>query len=123
VKLSAEIPLEWRNTFNQALRRNIIRGWQASDHVLVSVPCLGRKHILQAHPFTIMSPALKAHDKEAKLDLLREATERTSLTIRIDGPYGSRHPRALLQDCDIAVLVAGGSGIAVAWPLVNFLLD
>jgi NAD(P)H-flavin reductase len=49
--------------------------------------------------------------------------ERTSLIIRIDGPYGSYHAQSLLEDFDLAMLVAGGSGIAVAWPLVNFLLE
>ena len=48
--------------------------------------------------------------------------ERTSLTARTDGPYGSHHARSLFQDSDLAILVAGGGGIAVAWPLVNFLL-
>jgi NAD(P)H-flavin reductase len=135
VRISANFALEPSSTLHRLLGRNITKGWLSSDHVFVSVPSLGRKHILQAHPFTIISPAPKADDKDAKLDLLiraqrgfsfdllREAMERTSLTIRIDELYGSHHARALLQDSDLTLLVAGGSGIAVAWPLVNFLID
>jgi hypothetical protein len=101
----------------------------------LSIPSLGRKHFLQAHPFTNISPAPTVGDKNAKLDLLikaqqglsssllRGAMERSSLTIRIDGPYGSRHAQSLPQDSDLALLVAGGSGMAVAWPLVDSLVD
>ncbi len=134
VRISANVTLEPCNTLHRLLGRNISQGWQSADHVFVSVPSLGRGHVLQAHPFTIMSPAPQANDRDARLDLLiraqegfsadvlREAMERSSLAIRIDGPYGSHHARALLQACDLALLVAGGSGIAVAWPLVHFLL-
>jgi hypothetical protein len=88
VRLSTGVTLERCNTVNQFLGSSITKGWQASDHVFASVPSLGRRHILQAHPFTIISPAPKAQDKEAKLDLriraqrgfssdlLREAMER-----------------------------------------------
>lgn len=44
------------------------------------------------------------------------------LNIRIDGPYGSSHARHLLEDSDFSLLVAGGSGIAVIWPLIHHLL-
>ncbi|KAI0480934.1 hypothetical protein GGR56DRAFT_628180 [Xylariaceae sp. FL0804] len=61
-------------------------------------------------------------------DLLRHATlnngggsttttTTTRLRARIDGPYGSRGPLDVLRASDTAVLVAGGSGIAVVFPL------
>jgi len=113
----------------------IKNGWRPTDHVFVSIPSLGREHVLQAHPFTIMSPAPISCNGEATLhlliraqsgfsrDLLKEALRRRSFTVRIDGPYGSTHARHLLHGSDVAVLVAGGSGIAVAWPLVHYLLE
>lgn len=42
---------------------------------------------------------------------------------RLDGPYGSSHARSLVEDADLAILIAGGSGIAVTWPIVHHLLD
>jgi hypothetical protein len=66
--------------------------------IFVSVLSLGRKHILQAHLFTIISPAPKADDQDAKLNLLikaqlgfsfnilQGAVDRFILAIRIDGP-------------------------------------
>jgi NAD(P)H-flavin reductase len=115
----------------------IENGWQATDHVFLTAPTLARKHIIQAHPFTILSPAPTAPQPEDQLmldlliraqdgfsaDLLREAHLRKTLTIRLDGPYGSSHARDLLLDAPLAILVAGGSGIAVTWPLVHFLLS
>ncbi|KAJ9157414.1 Ferric/cupric reductase transmembrane component 2 [Pleurostoma richardsiae] len=44
------------------------------------------------------------------------------LNIRLDGPYGSPHALSLLRAADTAVLVAGGSGIAVVYPLAAALL-
>ncbi len=56
------------------------------------------------------------------LDLLQATLRRSSLEIRIDGPYGSRHARESLVNSDTSLIVAGGSGTSVAWPLVNFFL-
>ena len=53
---------------------------------------------------------------------MRARSHRT-LSLRLDGPYGSPHARTLLETSSLAVIVAGGSGIAVAWPLIHHLLD
>lgn len=118
-----------------AFGRCVAHGWRPTDHVFVTVPSLAHKHILQAHPFTIASAAPSASDTETNLtlliraqdgfsaDLLRAAQTHSSLRVRIDGPYGTSHARSMLQDADLAMVVAGGSGIAVAWPLLCFLLD
>lgn len=113
----------------------ITNGWKATEHVFLTVPSLARKHIVQAHPFTIASKAPTADEQEASLDfivraqngfsgdLLRYAECRSTVPIRLDGPYGSQTAVELLQDSERAVIVAGGSGIAVAWPLVCSVIE
>ncbi|KAG9245844.1 hypothetical protein BJ878DRAFT_418301 [Calycina marina] len=125
----------WRAIFGQSVRHS----WSATDHVFITIPSLGRKHILQAHPFTIASPAPEANDEEMYLrllirsvdgfsrDLLNQAKHmsshaRQALTVRLDGPYGSYFALTMIAESDHAILVAGGSGIAVLWPLVHYLL-
>ena len=56
-------------------------------------------------------------------DLLKHAFMTRSLRVRIDGPYGGCHARDTAEDADQAILVAGGSGIAVIWPIVHFLVS
>lgn len=124
-------------------RHNIKLGWKPTDHVFLTVPALGRKHAFQAHPFTIASaaPASKHRtggDQEQSTqcrlnlliraqrgfttDLLCYAHRHHSATVRLDGPYGSSHALQMLLAADNAILVAGGSGIAVTFPLVWALL-
>lgn len=50
--------------------------------------------------------------------LLNHARANNRVSVRVDGPYGSHDPLRVLRACDVAVLIAGGSGIAVAFPLV-----
>lgn len=109
-------------------------GWKPTEHVFLTVPDLSHKHLVQAHPFTIASAAPTGADSHAWLnfliraqdgfsrDLLRYARSHSSANIRVDGPYGSTHALDMLEDNDVAVVVAGGSGIAVAFPLVWSLL-
>ncbi|KAI1075458.1 hypothetical protein F5B20DRAFT_559772 [Whalleya microplaca] len=115
-------------------RQGIIHGWRPGDHVFVSIPHLGGSHALQAHPFTIASAApmtattcspshawlslLIREQSGFTSDLLRHARLNHSVPIRLDGPYGSQEPLDMLRSCDHAVLITGGSGIAVAFPLV-----
>ncbi|KAL8714953.1 MAG: hypothetical protein Q9225_006482 [Loekoesia sp. 1 TL-2023] len=108
----------------------ITKGWRPTEHVFLTVPSLSKKHVIQAHPFTIASKAPHPNDAVAQLkliiraqngfsgDLVRYAKGHSSVNVRIDGPYGSQNALHLLQQCDLAVIVAGGSGIAVALPLV-----
>jgi hypothetical protein len=110
-------------------------GWQSADHVFLTVPSLSTKHIIQAHPFSIASAAPLPGDEEARLELLIRAQDGFSrdllnaarlhkhLIIRLDGPYGCSQARTMLKDADLAVVVAGGSGIAVGFPLIHHLLD
>lgn len=112
----------------------IKEGWKPAEHVFLTVPALSHKHFVQAHPFTIASAAPTSTDSHAWLnfliraqdgfsrDLLRYAKFHSSVNARVDGPYGSSHALDMLHDTEVAVIVAGGSGIAVAFPLVWSLL-
>ncbi|KAJ1337536.1 ferric-chelate reductase [Microdochium nivale] len=51
-------------------------------------------------------------------DLLRYAQSHSTVPVRLDGPYGSQTPLQMLLARRTSVLVAGGSGIAVIFPLV-----
>ncbi|KAI5926528.1 hypothetical protein F4810DRAFT_699624 [Camillea tinctor] len=118
--------------FNMA-RQNIMHGWHPADHVFISIPSLGRGHGLQAHPFTISSAApdmtSTGSPKHAWLnllirvqsgftyDLLQYACLNATVPVRLEGPYGSSDPLNMLRASENAVLIAGGSGIAVVFPM------
>ncbi|TKA75476.1 hypothetical protein B0A55_04576 [Friedmanniomyces simplex] len=134
VLVSADWPLadRWRNVLTALLGLDVRYGWTTTEHVFLTVPALARKHIVQAHPFTIASAApardhawlniiARAHDGFTR-DLLHYARAHASATLRLDGPYGSLHSLHMLQSSDIALVVVGGSGIAVAYPLIWALL-
>lgn len=128
-----DIPTTKGRRWLRPLRQSIRHGWHPADHVFISVPALGRSHLLQAHPFTIASaaPSVEPADSptHAWLSLLIRvqsgftsslldcARSNSRVAVRLDGPYGSRDPLNMLRSCDNAVLIAGGSGIAVVFPL------
>ena len=110
---------------------SISNGWQAGQHVFVTVPALGFKHRLQAHPFTIASAAPPKSLREGvwplhlivrgrngfSKDLLDYGRFHQHTEIVIDGPYGSTEILESLHHADRTCLIAGGSGIAVTYPL------
>ncbi|KAI1743908.1 hypothetical protein F4680DRAFT_407908 [Xylaria scruposa] len=110
--------------------RNILRGWRPADHVFISVPGFGGSSALQAHPFTIASAAPSRGDTLAQMDLLirayagftsellRHAHLNSTVSIRVDGPYGSQDPLNALRASKSTILIAGGSGVAVIFPLL-----
>ena len=131
VNLHAVVPLiNKESALSKVFRAGITSGWKATEHVFLTVPSLATKHIIQAHPFTIASRAPAAEDTEASLDLIiraqdgfssdlvKHAKSHNTISVRLDGPYGSHNAVDMLQECDFSVIVAGGSGIAVAWPLI-----
>ncbi|KAL8733235.1 MAG: hypothetical protein Q9166_002252 [cf. Caloplaca sp. 2 TL-2023] len=131
VVLCTRIPLAQKHRIlGRIVGMGVSNGWKATEHIFLTVPALSRKHIIQAHPFTIASRALQRRDSEAELrliiraqggfsgDLLRYTRGHASVKIRLDGPYGSQNALQLLQQCDLSIVVAGGSGVAVALPLV-----
>lgn len=118
------------------LRQSIRRGWKPMDHVFITIPSLGRTHSLQTHPFTIASAAprlrgaldmetpqhawlsllIRARDGFTR-DLLQYSLSHSRVPVRIDGPYGSAEALDMLRACESRILIAGGSGIAVVFPL------
>ena len=121
---------EAHRTFRRFAGQSITNGWKATNHIFLTVPAISRKHIVQAHPFTIASTPPFPGDPECCLkliiraqdgfsrDLLKYANSHDKVTIRIDGPYGSQTAVRLLKDSETSIIIAGGSGIAVTWPLV-----
>jgi NAD(P)H-flavin reductase len=125
---------------------NMRNGWEPNQHIFISVPELARKYTVQAHPFTVFSAApttslpstngTLTDKRHAWFTLLIRAQAPTGFThallqharthpttkIRIDGPYGSSHALDVLSASSTAILIAGGSGIAVAYPLLYALL-
>ena len=131
VGLYVTVPIaEKTSPIDRILGHNVAHGWRPTDHVFLSVPEISHKHLVQSHPFTIASRApaadalvgemdfiIRAQDGFSS-DLLRYAEGHSEARIRLDGPYGSQDALEMLQDSDRCVVVAGGSGIAVIWPLV-----
>jgi NAD(P)H-flavin reductase len=143
ILLSSNWDVSTRSPALRLLSHNMKHGWAPNEHTLISVPALSRKHALQSHPFTIFSAAPNTHHftqddqgSHAWFTLLIRAQAESGFTaqlltyarthpqtrIRLDGPYGSSHALDLLRSSSTAVLVAGGSGIAVAYPLLYSLL-
>jgi hypothetical protein len=128
--LTAKRHSMWRSLFSQ----NMHAGWDPAEHVFLTIPSLGQKHIFQAHPFTIASAAPSDEQEHAWFDLIIRALDGftrdllihaetcSSVTIRLDGPYGSSHAYDMLRSSDVAVAIVGGSGIAVAYPMLWALL-
>ncbi|KAL8947010.1 MAG: hypothetical protein Q9222_006661 [Ikaeria aurantiellina] len=128
--LSAQLPVQQNSSLTSCFTNvRTTNGWKATEHVFLTVPALSRKHFIQAHPFTIASKQPAERDGKAELkliiraqngfsgDLLKYARDHLLASIRLDGPYGSQKAVDLLKACDLSVIVAGGSGIAVALPL------
>ncbi|KAK6864583.1 hypothetical protein PG990_005980 [Apiospora arundinis] len=130
------IPHQSDRPFRSWSPQSIRHGWKPMDHVFITIPSLGRTHSLQTHPFTIASAAPRDHSaletetpQHAWLsllirardgfthDLLQYSLTHSSVSVRIDGPYGSAEALEMLRACDSRVLIAGGSGIAVVFPL------
>ncbi|KAF2633610.1 hypothetical protein BU25DRAFT_405471 [Macroventuria anomochaeta] len=143
VLLSSNWDVSNRSPALRLLSHNMKHGWAPNEHVLISVPALSRKHALQSHPFTIFSAAPNIHHstqdeqgEHAWFTLLIRAQAESGFTkqllnyarthpqtlIRLDGPYGSSHALDLLRSSSTAVLIAGGSGIAVTYPLLYSLV-
>lgn len=144
ILLSSNWDLSTHSPALRLLSHNMEHGWAPNEHIFISVPDLSRKHALQSHPFTIFSAAPNAphmtlddQGKHAWFTLLIRAQAESGFTkhlltyarthpetrIRLDGPYGSPHALDLLRSSSTAILVAGGSGIAVAYPLLYSLLQ
>ncbi|KIY03403.1 uncharacterized protein Z520_00094 [Fonsecaea multimorphosa CBS 102226] len=132
VLVHCEIPLDHQRRPVLGIQTNLRHGWLPSQHVFLSVPSMGFKYRFQAHPFTIASPAppeniaamrswplqltIRAIDGFS-LALLHYARHHQHCEVVLDGPYGSTSALAAAQSADRVCFVAGGSGIAVTYPL------
>jgi predicted ferric reductase len=137
VLLSASWPVALRRLgFLTALfSHNMHQGWAPAEHVFLTIPSLARKHVFQAHPFTVASAAPGSEQQHAWFDLIIRALDgftrdlliyaqtHSSVSVRLDGPYGSSHAFDMLRSSDVAIAVVGGSGIAVAYPMLWALLQ
>lgn len=136
VLVSADWPItsRWSTFWTSLFGLDVRHGWTPTEHVFLTVPAMAKKHVIQAHPFTIASAApegdqqhawfnlvIRAHDGFSR-DLLHYARNHSSAMVRLDGPYGSLHALEMLRASDVALLVVGGSGIAVAYPVLWTLL-
>jgi NAD(P)H-flavin reductase len=134
ITLTIKLPVSTKKRRIRSLVRGIRASWQPAEHVFISLPAIGGTHTLQAHPFTIASPAPRSTESSADLqlliraqdgfsrELLQHAQQHSLLKVRVDGPYGTSSALDLLRDGDTRILVAGGSGIAVVWPLLLAML-
>lgn len=132
VKVSADWHIVPRtsNHWRSWLGLDMSHGWESSQHVFLTVPDISKQHVLQFHPMTIASAAPQPGKDHAwfnliirakggfSRDLLHYAQNHSSTQIRLDGPYGSLHALDMLHASDVSIIVAGGSGIAVAYPML-----
>ena len=128
VLLFCDVPIEPSRV---GLRMHICNGWRAGQHVFITIPGLCWRHKLQTHPFSIASPAPPSHftggiwplqltiraQDGFSHDLAEFARFHQHCEIWIDGPYGSVDVLEAAQAADRVCFVAGGSGIAVTYPV------
>ena len=109
---------------------HISNGQEAGQHVFLAVPGISWQYRLQAHPFTIASPAppsqyhgvwplqltIRAQDGFSR-ELLDYTKLHQHTEVLVDGPYGSLDALEALKTADRTCFIAGGSGIAVTYPL------
>ncbi|KAJ9640631.1 hypothetical protein H2204_003260 [Knufia peltigerae] len=113
------------------LRVGLHHGWLPGQHVFLTIPSMGFKYRFQTHPFTIASPApaqnagVKSWPLELvirsidgfSLDLLKYARHHQHCEVIMDGPHGGIEALEAAHKADRVCFVAGGSGIAVTYPL------
>ncbi|KAK5061257.1 hypothetical protein LTR84_007799 [Exophiala bonariae] len=128
VLVHCDIDLQQR-TFG--MRTGLHHGWQPGQHLFLTVPSMGTKHRFQTHPFTIASPAppeevgIKSWPLQLiirsidgfSLDLLNYARHHQHCEVILEGPHGAMHAPEAANHSDRVCFVAGGSGIAVTYPL------
>ncbi|RMZ84755.1 hypothetical protein DV737_g1011, partial [Chaetothyriales sp. CBS 132003] len=114
------------------IRIGVRNGWLPGQHVFLTIPSMGFKYRFQTHPFTIASPAPPATNADVdswplqlvirsiggfSLDLLEYARHHQHCQVILDGPHGGTKALEAAHHADRVCFVAGGSGIAVTYPL------
>ncbi|KAL2198362.1 hypothetical protein P885DRAFT_33368 [Corynascus similis CBS 632.67] len=96
---------------------------EADDGVSWSGPERGKSGAARHARLTLLIRAYQGFTRDLVRHCLAVHPDpQRSVFARLDGPYGSPHALGMLRACGRAVLVAGGSGIAVTLPLVRALL-
>lgn len=128
VMVHCDIPLQ-RSILGVKL--GLHHGWRPGQHLFLTIPSMGFKHRFQAHPFTIASPAppSDATIESWPLQLVIRSIDGFSLDLRnyaryhqhceviLDGPHGGVEALEAASHADRTCFIAGGSGIAVTYPL------
>ncbi|RMD42704.1 hypothetical protein DV735_g2398, partial [Chaetothyriales sp. CBS 134920] len=112
------------------IRVGVHQGWLPGQHVFLTIPSMGFKYRFQTHPFTIASPAPPPNAKGTwplvlvirsldgfTLDLLEYARDHHHCEVIMEGPHGGSEALEAAHRADRVCFVAGGSGIAVTYPL------
>lgn len=113
------------------IRTGLHHGWLPGQHLFLTIPSMGFKHRFQTHPFTIASPAPPTDPKIKSwplqlvirsidgfsLDLLNYAHHHQHCEIILEGPHGGIEALEAAHDADRVCFIAGGSGVAVTYPL------
>lgn len=131
ILLHSDISLNQERRF-LGIPHSLHHGWAPGQHLFLTIPSMGFKYRFQAHPFTIASPAppenlttdeswplqltIRAIDGFSR-DLLHYARLHQHCEVILDGPYGSTSALEEAHATDRVCFVAGGSGIAVTYPL------
>jgi predicted ferric reductase len=132
VLVYVDVPLRTQKSA-LGVRPHLQYGWAPGQHVFLTIPVMGTAYRFQAHPFTIASPA---PPRESRLqpeswplqltiraingfsrDLLHYAKFHQHCEVILEGPHGSTSVLEAARAADRICLVAGGSGIAVTYPL------
>ncbi|RMZ91328.1 hypothetical protein DV736_g1416, partial [Chaetothyriales sp. CBS 134916] len=113
------------------IRIGVHHGWLPGQHVFLTIPSMGFKYRFQTHPFTVASPAPPPNANVESwplqlvirsiggfsLDLLEYARHHQHCEVILDGPHGGTDALEAAHRADRVCFVAGGSGIAVTYPL------
>ncbi|RMZ76465.1 hypothetical protein DV738_g4875, partial [Chaetothyriales sp. CBS 135597] len=112
------------------IRVGVHQGWLPGQHVFLTIPSMGFKYRFQTHPFTIASPGPPPNAKGSwplvlvirsldgfTLDLLEYARNHHHCEVIMEGPHGGTEALEAAHRADRVLFVAGGSGIAVTYPL------
>ncbi|KAK8218391.1 ferric-chelate reductase [Phyllosticta capitalensis] len=130
--VEAIIPIQHQQAAQKAIPTGFT--WTPGQHVFLRFMGLGI-HSLSSHPFTICSipperpeiePHLRFIIKPARgltghLAQLAETApkEASSFPVLLDGPYGDVGAAGLFEH-DSVILIAGGSGVGFAFPLLEY---
>ncbi|KAK8185989.1 ferric-chelate reductase-like protein [Phyllosticta citribraziliensis] len=129
--VEAIIPIHHQKAAEKAIPTGFT--WSPGQHVFLRFMGLGL-HSLSSHPFTIcsipperpeMEPQLRFIIKPARgltgklAQLADEPSKASSFPVLIDGPYGDVGAAQLFEHDDV-ILIAGGSGVGFAFPLLEY---